>query len=1666
MMRLIIICLLSFYVLNGLQAQENFISQNNNASSNLVFIQNKNQWDNKVLYKADIPGGIVFLEKNSFTYNLIDPVSYSSVRRHAHHHNLKSTFSTEKNIKAHCLKLNFINSKTDLITYSDFQTSEYYNYFLGNNPDNWASQVYGFKKIIYSGIYSKIDMLVYSQERNMKYDFVVNPGGDPANILMDYEGAEKLSIQEGKLIIRTSVGEIYEQNPYAYQIINGKETEISCLFIIENKKVKFKLGDYNANLPLIIDPILVFSTYAGSTADNFGFTATFDSKGFLYSGSIAFSQGYYTSPGAYDLTFNNGNCDVVISKFDTTGKSIIYSTYLGGNSDEAPHSLIVNSLDELFIYGTTGSSNFPTSITAFDKTFRGGPTLDLKGGMGMYYGSGTDMFVSRLSADGKELLASTFIGGTSNDGVNTSSLLKYNYADEFRGEIDIDQNNNIYIVSSTRSTNFPVSVSAFQKNYGGGHQDAVIIKMDNNLTSIIWSSFLGGSGDDGGYSLSIDSKNDIYISGGSTSNNFPISSSAYQKLNNGNVDGFITKISSTGQFLLSSSYLGSGSYDQIYFVELDRQDNVYVFGQTSASGGFYIFNAPFNKPGGGQFITKLNPDLSNRIFSTAFGGNSSGPNISPTAFLVDVCNKMYISGWGGAVGTNQTNVQGLPTTPDAIKQTSSNGSDFYLMVLENDVSALVYGTFYGGNTSREHVDGGTSRFDRKGKVYQAVCAGCGGNNDFPIAPNPGAWSATNPSPNCNLGVFKIDFGMPLTIADFVSPPPGCAPFTYTFSNSSIGGDQITYNWLIGNTPYSSKNPTHTFNTAGTYQVRLITIDPNSCNGSDTIVKTISVFSNTNQTLDTISICQPEQVQIGISPINDPNVTYSWTPTTGLSDPTAPNPYAAPSQTTNYRLIVSNGVCADTIRQTVNVRAGNVMPDFNAQLVGCTPHTINFQNNSTATSSSTFQWTFGDGSQSSNFTPSYTYTQAGVYRVTLIISDPNACNKQIDSVSKDVTVFLNQSYSLDDAILCQGGSVKIGLEFSGGGNATYQWTPATGLSNTAIADPLANPSETTTYALLASNGVCTDTIKQTVWVKPLLEASFESPLDGCSPVSINFTNTSTSGNTANYQWNFGDGSPNATGINPTHLYSNPGTFLVTFIVNDSESCNLRDTISKVLTFFSDTSYSLPMQMICLGSSQEIGLLPSLSPYITYKWLNPVNLSNDTIANPIANPIQTIEYLLIASNGICQDTLSQIVEVRPVLGANFQAPLFGCTSGNIALNNISTGGTALIYSWYFNNILIGNDTNYTTVLTAGSYEIMLIVTDTTSCNGTDTIIRNFTVYADTSYTLPDAYICSGNNIQIGINPDLTGNTTYQWIPSTGLNSNTIANPISTTSQTTEYLLIATSSNGNCADTIRQKVDVTELTLAASDLSLCESDVVTLIPSVSASLPISYVWSTNRFFTDTINSSINDSSFTTTLVNDTVFYIKAFVDGCYRVDSVRIYVWKTLNDSLVEITPREKTIRRGSTTQISVLPATGYTYWWEPPAGLSDPTIPDPMAGPDVSTVYYITFIDGNNCYYTDSVTIYVVESKCEEPEIFVPTGFTPNGDGLNDVLYVRGAMIEELYFTIYNRWGEKVFETNDRSIGWDGTYLGMEADPGVFAYFLKVRCIEGQELFLKGNVTLIR
>lgn len=913
MMKKAIICLFWMTVAIGTFSQQD---------SYYALVANKGQWPEKVLYSGDLENGKVFLEDECLTWHFMD---IAAIRRS---HNQGEVFGPKDiRIKGHVYKTKFIGANPQATTKSEQKHKAYYNYYLDRDPSNWAGGCEAFGLVMRNNLYPGIDFKLYSKDFALKYDFIVHPGANANNIQLEYSGAESMTIEDGRLLIKTSVNTVYEQKPIAWQIIHGEKKLIACEYDLKGNRLSFAFPKgYDKTATLIIDPELIFSSYSGSTSDNFGYTATYDEDGYLYSGSSAFGQGYPTTVGAYQTTHMGGDSaigdgiDMALTKYDLDGTAIIYSTFLGGNGDDLAHSIITNSNNELLVYGVTGSEDFPTTAGAPQSVFEGG-SLVSPTGTGANFPNGTDIYVAHFSATGAELIGCTLLGGSGNDGVNTSTFLKKNYADEFRGEISLDENENIVIVSSSFSTDFP-TVNAYQNTNGGG-QDAVITKLNPGLTNIIWSTYLGGSADDSGFSLIATPAGDFYVCGGTHSTNLPSSNGAIQQSNNGgDADGYIARFSANAQNMLALTYWGAAAYDQLYFIELDAEGNVYVYGQTNSTDFNFIINAGYGTPNSGNLLTKFSPELDEIIWSTVFGTGDNKPNLSPSAFLVDYCNRIYISGWGVFVSANNPLNPGqnlfpmtdLETTSDAFDNTNTTG-DFYMATFDDSMNNLLYGTFYGGGTSSEHVDGGTSRFDRKGVMYQSVCAGCGSNDDFPIYPS-NAWSPTNNSSNCNNGVYKFDFQLPLTVADFTLSPSGCVDVPILFTSTSIYSQ--SYAWNFGDNQTSTlQNPTHIYDEPGLYTVTLIVTHPNTCNGADTLQQDILIVEPVTETLSDVFVCVDDNTVLGPDD-NNPLFEYSWSPATYLSNPTIANPLFTAGSTTNYVLTVMHDGCEDTYFQNVVV----------------------------------------------------------------------------------------------------------------------------------------------------------------------------------------------------------------------------------------------------------------------------------------------------------------------------------------------------------------------------------------------------------------------------------------------------------------------------------------------------------------------------------------------------------------------------------------------------------------------------------------------------------------------------------------------------------------------------------------------------------------------------
>ena len=1313
------------------------------------FIENGGQWIDNVKFRTDIPGGKVYFETDRFTFDLYDVETTSKV--FSAHAGNPDPMPPPKKLKCHAYQMIFLDGKGVASGQKPFETN--YSFFIGDDPNKWAGNLNGYEAVNYAEIYPGIDLKVYSHS-TLKYDFIIKPGAQPQTIQIEYVGVKPKINPKGQIEINTSVGEVLESKPFAYQVIEGELKVVESKYILNKNILSFEVGAYDLDHELIIDPEMIFSTFSGSYADNFGYSATYDNEGHLYSGSSSFGTGYPITIGAYQAAWAGGQgsgnvgTDVAITKFSLDGTALVYSTYLGGNKDELPHSLVVDTNNELYLYGTTSSSNFPTTANAVQSVFAGGD-LFVPSGIGVAYINGSDIFVSRLSANGGSLLASTYIGGSKNDGLNTSNNLKRNYADEMRGEIEFDIDGNVIVGSSTYSVDFPITTSAFQTVKDEG-QEGVLLRLNPDLTEIMSSTFFGGDGADAIYSIHATPDGKITVGGGTSSQNLPSTPNAYQPAYaGGTADGFIAEFSPDMESIVAMTYYGSSDYDQIYFVERDEMGNPHIYGQTRATGNTFIENAGFSIANSGMLLSSFAPNLQSRIWSTVFGNGQNIPSLSPTAFSVDICNRIYLSGWGGPIvnaGVGGTN--GLPITPDAIQSTTDN-NDFYFMVLEGDASALTFATYFGGASSYEHVDGGTSRFDKSGKIYQAACAGCPNNDDWPIYPE-NAYSPTNNSNNCNLGVVKIDFDLPIIFADF-EVQPVCLPDSIYLENTSIAfsGSNAMYKWIFPNGDVSfQENLYYTFNAPGTYDIQLIITEPNACNISDTIVKSVQIYPEIEIFIpDTLISCDQSTFTV-ISNSPTPYNWYKWS-----ADP-------------NFNTIITEGP--------------------------------------------------------SNTSLTYTAQED----ITLYLHTFNGLCERVDSVflSPKPDFHLN----LSDTLLCSVQELPVSVSLSGNaGAAEIHWYPEDNiLSGQGTQSVLLNAEESFILTALAHTEFGCD-VKDSIQVT----------------------------------------------VNPIFLET----------VNDTLSC-----------------YGEPIDL----TANSNGLAE------TFLWSNQSDFSQ--ILNPsgdstiTVNPVSLTYYYVMATNGECS-----LVD-------------------SVAVSLLSAG---------------------------------------TSISS-------------------NRYICAGDTTHVTVSNDFPGSQLiHHWEPE-------------------EFII---SGQG----------------------------------------------------TSVIKVSVTDPT--------TFFVESSTAEGCIVENSTTIYT-SNLGNLEIDASADPINISLGESSTLTATPdLNDYNYQWDPSTFLSNPNSPTTNASPKETTTYKVNIIDVSEfgvCVRTDSVTIFVFEAICGEPNIFVPNSFTPNGDGENDEVWVRGGNVTDLKFSIFNRWGELVFETTDQSIGWDGSYKGKIAEPAVYVYHLRVRCADGQNYFTKGNITLIR
>lgn len=1165
------------------------------------FTENAGQWAGPFYFKSSGAASQVFIEKNALLFHAWDGAAWGEYLEAEHD---RKPFNNPGKLRHHAYRMRFVGANPQSFIEKTHPSPHYYNYYLGSDESRWKSGVHEYETVLVRELYPDVDLRIKKYGDNIKYDLLVHPGADVKKIRWAYDGIASLKEKDGELILETSLGNAVEMKPVAYQENETGKKEVACSYKVRKGEISFEFPNaYDRSAELVIDPVLIFSTFTGSTSDNWGFTATYDHQGNGYAGGIVFGFGYPVTTGAFQTAFGSGAIDVSISKFNYNGTSLVFSTFLGGSEVEMPHSMVVDSQNNLVVMGNTGSSNFPVTTAAYDNTFNGGVPAQVWGGEATY-NLGSDIFVTKFNSTGTALVGSTFVGGNKNDGLNLEAGLKHNYADDFRGEVIVDPQDNVIVVSSTASSNFPVQ-SPFQPSYGGGTTDACIFRLNPTLSTLQFSSFFGGSGSDSGYGVQMNTSGQFYFCGGTTSTNLPVTPGVVKPTPGGGVDGYLVRLPAAGNAVLACTYIGTPQYNQAYFVQLDKLDNVYVMGQSI--GGYPVVAGPsgsvYSNPGGGQFIHKMNPALTNTIMSTCFGNSAFQVNIVPSAFLVENCNLIYISGWGTSIQGAAISTAGLPVTPNAYKSTT-DGKDFYLMVLKEDAIQIHYATFFGANQgsnqSGEHVDGGTSRFDKDGIVYQAICAGCGASSALPTT--PGAFSSQNNSTNCNLAIIKFD------VSDYTAnispevPPQICLGQNVNFTNLSTGG--ISYVWYFGDgDSVTTFNASHTYAAPGTYRITLVAFQPSYCYSTDTAFTSIVVVGPPAiQTTPVGIVCPGTEVTLHASG----GTTYQWFPGPGMpaSQYTLASPTVKPFVTTTYRVVAYNQCGSDTSEITVPVI------DFSVSMSDRDTICLGTGTRLQASGGISYQWSPVTGLDNPNAPdPMATPTVTTVYSV--LVTNPDGCRLR-DSVRIQVDIF-PQTDAGPDRVICAGQSTV--LQVTGG--TFFNWTPPTGLSNPTSATPTASPADTTQYIVSGKNtcGMDFDTI--IVYVKRI-DAVAGPDTVMCPGTALQLY---AYGNGAvQYKWSPAAFLNNANSQFPIARPDYAFTYHVT--VTDSIGCVAHDTL-RVRMF--------PWQYPSAGPDRYVEFAESAVLYGSggtgnYQWTPSTFLSCTHCATPTVTPQVTTGYVL--------------------------------------------------------------------------------------------------------------------------------------------------------------------------------------------------------------------------------------------------------------------------------------------------------------------------------------------------------------------------------------------------------------------------------------------------------
>jgi hypothetical protein len=646
------------------------------------------------------------------------------------------------------------------------------NYFIGSDASRWRLGVPTYAKVAYQNVYPGIDLIYYGNQRQLEYDFVVRPGADPQQIRLSMTGAEKLTVDaRGNLVLRTASGEVQLLAPKVYQEIQGKKHEIAGRWELEaNNSARFQLGSYDHSQPLVIDPVLMYSSFLGGSQKNALNRIAIDATGNAYVAGYTASGDFPAAPTPQMMSFGGGTSGrgAFVAKIDPTGSTLLYSTYLSGSGGgEEATGLAIDNLGNVYLGGNTNSSDFPT-YNAFQSTCATHNQA----------GTCSSAFLTKISPTGDSLLFSTYLGGSGGESA--------------RG-LAVDASGNAYEAGVTSSLDFPVTAGSAQSKCGGSCQQNAFVAKFAASGSLTYAGYLGGSGVDDAADIAVDAAGSAYIAGKTTSADFPLitpiqkSCSADPTSSAGSciATAFITKVKADGSAFVYSTYLGGSLGSQAAGIAVDSTGSAYVTGNTQSSD--FPLSHPFQKSCGidktsGQcsvdaFVAKLAPSGNALVYSTYLGGSGS-----------DQASGIAVDSAGNATIVGSTQSADFPTV-SPLQSKLRGGSDAFVARLNSAGSSLTFSTYHGGSSTES---GNGIALDTKGNIY---IAGETSSPDFPTQ-HPFQSSCAGTCASAFVTKMSAPAAPPPTIVVTVNPSSAAVEVTnnQSFTATVTGSSNTGVTW--------------------------------------------------------------------------------------------------------------------------------------------------------------------------------------------------------------------------------------------------------------------------------------------------------------------------------------------------------------------------------------------------------------------------------------------------------------------------------------------------------------------------------------------------------------------------------------------------------------------------------------------------------------------------------------------------------------------------------------------------------------------------------------------------------------------------------------------------------------------------------------------------------